>query len=73
MKRFNLFQWAKDNLVKIVAIPTLLNCVSFTANVMIAASDGVIDSNELHQLMSVASGANVAILVVVMAYLKTRK
>jgi hypothetical protein len=53
-------------------VPTTLGAVNFFANLMVALSDGQIDSNEMHQLMSSASGLETIFLVIIMLALKNR-
>jgi len=53
--------------------PTLLGFVTFLANLISALSDGVIDGNEFHQLMSSSSGIETVLLLVVMVALKKKK
>jgi len=67
-------EWLK-NLIKSnpftsLFIPTTLGGMSFIVNLSIALSDGKIDSNEFHQLMSSSSGLQTVILVIIMAALK---
>lgn len=53
--------------------PTFLCFLQFITNLTAALSDGVIDSNEFHKLMSSADGVETAILLVVMVVLRVKK
>lgn len=66
----NLFDLIKAKPLAALIMPTAIGCVTFAGNLAIALSDGQLDSNELHQLLSSASGAQTAILAIVMVALK---
>ncbi len=73
----NAMEWLlsiiKNNPHVAISFPTLLSIFSFIQNLLAALSDGVIDSNELHQLMSSANGIETAILIIIMIALKEKK
>lgn len=69
----DLFNWLQSNVHKAVGVPALISTVQFLAMLMQYASDGVIDETELHQLLTTGSAINLAILIVVYAFLKARK
>ncbi len=56
-----------------IGVPALLCFVSFVTNLFLALSDGVVDSNELHQLLSTADGFESVVLFIVMLVLKGKK
>lgn len=56
-----------------ISVPTLLSCSSFLGNLFTALSDGHLDGNELHQLMSSANGCESLILIAIMVALKQKK
>lgn len=62
----------KDNPVLSLLFPTLLGILTFIGNLASALSDGVIDGNEFHQLMSSSSGIETVLLLVVMVALKKK-
>ena len=64
-----IINYIKDNPVASLLLPSGLNGVGFFANLLIAMSDGQIDSAEMHKLMSSASGVQLIILIIVMVAL----
>lgn len=68
----DLLRSAKNNVSKVVAIPAFVSSVQFLILLVQAASDGVIDDNELHQLMTAGSGINLIVLLLVYAILKLK-
>ena len=56
-----------------ISIPMLLSCASFFGNLFTALSDGQLDGNELHQLLSSANGFETVLLIVIMVALKGKK
>ena len=60
-------QLIKDRTLLTLAIPTAISTLSFLGNVLVALSDGQIDSAEFHSLMSGANGAQAIILIIIMA------
>lgn len=54
MKR--LRDYLKDKPHVAITVPAVLCFVTFVTNFIAALKDGVIDENELHQLLSVADG-----------------
>lgn len=53
-----------------LTMPTILGLLQFGAHVVIVLSDGHIDSQELHSLMSTASGLQAVLLAFIMVALK---
>lgn len=56
-----------------IGAPAILCFVTFLTNLVSALSDGVIDSNELHTLLSTADGFEAVLLFAVMLVLKDKK
>ena len=56
-----------------ISVPAILCFVTFLTNLYSSLSDGVIDSNELHQLLSTADGFETVVLFAVMLVLKDKK
>lgn len=56
-----------------LSIPALLSGFSFFGNLFTALSDGQIDGNELHQLLSSADGLQTVLLIIIMVALKERR
>lgn len=56
-----------------LSVPTVLCFVTFLTNLFSALTDGVIDSNEYHQLLSTADGFETVVLFAVMLVLKQKK
>lgn len=56
-----------------ISVPTLLSCASFFGNLFTALSDGQLDGNELHELMSSANGCESLILIAIMVALRQKK
>ena len=56
-----------------IGVPTILCFVTFLTNLFSALSDGVIDSNELHSLLSTADGFETVVLFAIMLVLKNKK
>lgn len=69
--------WLKELIKKnpfiSLLMPTGLGGFTFFGNLFAALSDGNLDSNELHQLMSSASGLETLLLLVIMFALKEGK
>lgn len=57
----------------LISVPALLCFLTFLTNLFAALKDGVIDSNELHQLLSTADGFETVVLVLVMVVLRDKK
>ncbi|HHF7341068.1 TPA: hypothetical protein ACPSKZ_000665 [Legionella anisa] len=57
----------------LLSVPVLLCFVTFITNLIAALKDGVIDSNELHQLLSTADGFETVVLLIVMVVLRDKK
>lgn len=68
-----LKQLIKKNPFVALLLPTGLSGFSFIGNLFTALSDGQIDGNELHQLMSSADGLQTLLLMIVMIALKNEK
>lgn len=68
-----LKQIIKDNPHFAISIPALLSSTTFLGNLFVALSDGQLDGNELHQLLSSASGFETIILIVIMFALRNKK
>lgn len=60
----------KEKPQTVLSAPVIIGLFSFVSNLFIALSDGKIDSTELHNLMSGASGFQTIILIVVIFVLK---
>ncbi len=71
MDWLNIF--IKKHPIVSLIIPTSIGGLSFFGNLFISLSDGTIDTNEFHQLMSSANGFQTIILLVVMGALKIKK
>lgn len=56
-----------------IAFPAMLSTLSFFGNLFTFLSDGKIDNNELHQLLSSANGFETLVLLVIMFALKEKK
>ena len=56
-----------------LTVPALLCFTTFLTNLFAALSDGNIDSNELHQLLSTADGFETVVLFAVMLVLKGKR
>ena len=67
-----LNNFIKNNPVLSLVVPSLLSGANFFGNLIVALSDGQIDSNELHQLMGSANGVQMLLLVVIMVALKKK-
>lgn len=69
--------WLKELIKKYpfasLLFPTGLGGINFFGNLIAALSDGNIDGNELHQLMSSASGLETLFLIIIMFALKNNK
>lgn len=57
----------------VLSVPAVLCFITFVTNLVAALKDGVIDSSELHQLLSTADGFETVVLVVLMLILKRKK
>lgn len=55
-----------------LSVPTLLCFITFITNLFAALKDGIIDSNELHQLLASADGFETVMLLVLMVVLKRK-
>lgn len=60
----------KEKTTTCLSAPVFIGVFSFLSNLFIALSDGKIDSTELHNLMSGASGIQTVILIIVVYFLK---
>lgn len=67
-----IWEWLKNNVHKAVGVSVLLNLAQLLPMLVQYASDGVIDENELHQLLTASSGVNQVILIALYAYLKVK-
>ena len=56
-----------------LSVPMLLSAFSFLSNLVASLSDGVIDSTELHTLLSSADAFESVLLIVIMVALKEKK
>lgn len=56
-----------------VGVPTILCFISFLTNLFAALRDGVIDSKELHGLLSTADGFEALVLFLFMLVIKEKK
>ncbi len=56
-----------------ISVPALLCFITFLTNLVSALTDGVIDSNEFHQLLSTADGFETVVLFALMLVLKDKK
>jgi len=56
-----------------LSIPALLCLIAFVTNFVASLRDGVIDSTELHKLLSMAEGSQGIILVIIMLALGNKK
>jgi hypothetical protein len=68
--------WIKliyQNPSKALTLPVVIGLVQFIAHVIVALSDGQIDSSEFHALMSSASGLETILLGIVMVVLNKQK
>jgi hypothetical protein len=71
MKRIR--QKIKENPHLVLSVPALLCFITFITNLVAALKDGVIDSSELHQLLSTADGFETVVLVVTMLVIGRKK
>ncbi len=73
---FFVIRWLKEaialNVGRVLWIPLLASSATFIANILIALSDGVISEREFHDLLQGASGVEIVVLMLVMAFLKSR-
>jgi len=69
----NLINWLKENTSKAMGLPALLAGSSFFMNLIVALSDGKIDDNEWHTLISSANGAQFLVLGILMFCLRNKK
>lgn len=67
-----LQDFIKSNPFTSLLVPTSLSGVTFFGNLFTALSDGQIDTEEMHQLLSSASGLQTLLLVVIMFALKIK-
>lgn len=56
-----------------LSISTILCALTFSANLIAALRDGVIDDTELHALLTTAQGFEAFVLFIVMIALKDKK
>ena len=63
----------KDKPIAALLVPTGLGSLNFIGNLLIALSDGDLDSIEIHNLMSSASGIETLLLVIIIIVLKKNK
>jgi hypothetical protein len=68
-----LNNFVKKHPIVSLIIPTSIGGLSFFGNLFIALSDGTIDTNEFHQLMSSANGFQTLLLLIVMGALRIKK
>lgn len=68
--------WLKDflnkNPIVTLGTPSLLAGLNFFGNLAIDLSDGHLDNQEFHQLMTSSSGVETIILVIIMIALKVK-
>lgn len=57
----------------VLSVLVLLCFITFISNFIMAFRDGVIDSNEFHQLLSTADGFETVVLFIMMLVLKGKK
>lgn len=57
----------------VLSVPAILCFITFISNFIMAFRDGVIDSNEFHQLLSTADGFEAVVLFIMMLVLKDKK
>ncbi len=57
----------------VLSVPVFLSCTSFITNLFTFMKDGIIDSNELHQLMSSVDGFETVLLAIIMFAFKKKK
>lgn len=55
----------ESNPASIILVPSLLSAFTFFGHLVSALSDGVIDNQEFHQLMSTANGVEMVILFLI--------
>ncbi len=70
MDNFLKFLRSKPHMA--IGLPAVLGAITFVTNLVSALTDGVIDSNELHTLMSTIDGFETVLLFVVMGVLKDK-
>lgn len=63
----------KKNPFAALLVPTGLSGFSFFGSLLASISDGNIDGNELHELLSSANGLETLLLVIIMVALKVKK
>jgi hypothetical protein len=63
----------KDHTGKIMWIPLIMSSTTFVANLIIAASDGVISDDEFHSLIQQSTGGQMVVLIAIMGLLKLKK
>lgn len=67
-----LYDLIRKNHFLTMMLPTGIGFIGFVGNLLLALSDGNIDTAEYHQLMSSANGIETIILVLVMAAMRNR-
>ncbi len=67
-----MFDFFEKHLGKFVGGTTILSSVNFVTLLVSSLSDGIITDEELHALIQASSGIQVVVLVVIMAFLKSR-
>ena len=67
-----ILNWLSKNIYKVIGVPIALNSLEFVAMLVHAMQDGIIDHQELEQLLKVGDGVSLIFLVVAMAYLKLK-
>lgn len=68
-----LKNFIKNNPLISLALPTSVNFFTFFGNLAVALSDGYLDGNEVHQLISGASGVEALILLIIMMAMRDKK
>lgn len=67
-----IIEFIKNNPILSLILPSVISGGTFFGNLLIAISDGVLDTNELHTLMSSANGFELVVLLVIMIALKSK-
>lgn len=57
----------------VLTVPAILCFITFITNLVHALSDGVIDNNELHQLLLTADGFETVVLSIIIVALRDKK
>lgn len=68
-----IYRKIKEKPHLVLSVPAILCFITFITNLVASLKDGVIDSSELHQLLSTADGFETVVLVVFMMVIKKKK